>query len=417
MDEPVSRLAIITFVSILLFAFGAPASPKSIEASHTGAADNFALDMNPSATPANTATSLGSRQTCARIEANGLQDADEDAVDAIIIDVTATNITSAHPVIGFSYDVSYNETSLTLQAHDPNFLLTVNPGTEFFDASEAVPDIDVNDKWNGAGVDTGEGAPESGTGVLHRLTISADAGAASGTYAVALSDAAHIDSRNDAFIPDNLYGGSITVGTSYCSRTDSDGDGVFDEDEFSCAGAAAVYNPSLRPERIDGAFAGISDDGDTDIDELLPSGSAAYDCDGDGYKGDAVNTSSQSSSEKWVYGTADTRPDQDPCGWAPVPVPPFNLPIGWPADLRGDSSFSANKVNIQDLGAFTAPINRMNTSPGDANYDVRWDVVPGKSGLSKDINVVDLANISNVVAPAMLGGVKAFNGPNCPWPP
>jgi hypothetical protein len=91
--------------------------------------------------------------------------------------------------------------------------------------------------------------------------------------------------------------------------------------------------------------------------------------------------------------------------------------LAGPADLRGDSAFSTNKVNVQDLGTYTSPVNRMNTFPGDANYDVRGDIVPGKNGLSKDINVVDTANLTNIVAPAMLGGVKAFNGPSCPWPP
>jgi len=47
---------------------------------------------------------------------------------------------------------------------------------------------------------------------------------------------------------------------------------------------------------------------------------------------------------------------------------------------------------------------------------VRWDIVPGNSRLAKQINIVDQANLTTLYPP-MLGGVEAFGGPPCPWPP
>jgi len=73
-------------------------------------------------------------------------------------------------------------------------------------------------------------------------------------------------------------------------------------------------------------------------------------------------------------------------------------------------------VNIQDVATFTTPVRRINTSPGDVGFDVRWDLVPGNSGLAKQINIVDQANLTTLYPP-MLGGVEAFGGPPCPWPP
>lgn len=83
----------------------------------------------------------------------------------------------------------------------------------------------------------------------------------------------------------------------------------------------------------------------------------------------------------------------------------------WPGDLYAKGT-SYNKIDIQDIASFTAPIRRLDTSPGDPKYDVRWDVVPGKGAFGKDINIQDLTKISTFTAP-MFNGQKAFNGPVC----
>ncbi len=379
-------------------------SPNPLFASHADGADAISIDMNPVSAPANTATTLGSRQTCARVEPNNMQDADEDVVDGVALDVTVTNIPPSSPLTTFTFTLNYNESALTVTAYDINYLLAANAGSNLFDASDFVPDADWStDMWTSTALDFGEAAGETGSGVLQRVWISADSGVLSGYYSLTLTDAVHNDQNGLFVAPHTVHAAQIAVGV-YCPGTDSDSDGVYDIDENACGGA--VYNAAIRPERVDGAFAGVSDDGDALIDEPLPTGSDVYDCDGDGYKGAAENN---------VY-LPSIQGDQDPCGTAPTSLP-FNLPIGWPADLAaGSTSFpSGNKINVADLQSFTLPVRRLDTSPGDVNYDRRWDVVPGPGIFPKHINA-DLQSVSSLVPP-MLGGVRAMNGPPCPWPP
>ncbi len=140
----------------------------------------------------------------------------------------------------------------------------------------------------------------------------------------------------------------------------------------------------------------MDDDGDTQVDEALPAGAAGYDCDGDGYKG---------SAEAAIFSPVTTG-DQDPCGTN-----------GWPAEIVSSGSLpTANRVNLPDIQSFLMPVRRLNTSPGDDYFDVRWNLVPGAT-IGKQINVQDLQNLA-FLFPPMLGGVtRAFNGPVCPWPP
>ncbi len=178
---------------------------------------------------------------------------------------------------------------------------------------------------------------------------------------------------------------------------DDDNDKVFDVDEPPCGGTN--FNASLRPERID--LPG-DDDGDLLFNEALPPGAEAYDCDGDGYKG---------SAEATIYSPSAVA-DQDPCGTAPTP--PGGVPIGWPADLTTAGGFSANKVNISDLSVYVGVPRYLNTNVGTNPGDYRVDIVPG-STFGAHINIVDLQSVAFGTAP-MLGGVKMFNGPSCPWP-
>ncbi|MGH8248879.1 MAG: hypothetical protein ACREUU_20925, partial [Gammaproteobacteria bacterium] len=177
---------------------------------------------------------------------------------------------------------------------------------------------------------------------------------------------------------------------------DSDADGVDDIDELNCGGDPG--NASTRPERLDTPE---DDNGNTLIDEPLPAASINFDCDGDGFTG---------TTEDHVYFPA-TRGNQDPCGMHENP----HAPIGWPADLQG-TFFSFNKINILDLSSFVSPVRRFNSSPGDPNFETRWDVLPGTTILPKHINIQDIAAIS-LLRPPMLIDKRAFGGPNCPSPP
>ena len=175
---------------------------------------------------------------------------------------------------------------------------------------------------------------------------------------------------------------------------DTDGDGVSDVAEGACG--SDPLNAAKRPERLDGVFAGVDDDGDVAIDEALPGGSSGFDCDGDGYTG---------TEEAYAYNTgAATANDQDSCG-----------NNGWPSDLFS-SGGSANLVNLQDVTSFVAPPpSKFGTTEGGPNYVRRWDIF-GQNG------AIGLQDVTALVTgsrdkPPMLGGVRAFNGPVCPWTP
>jgi hypothetical protein len=123
---------------------------------------------------------------------------------------------------------------------------------------------------------------------------------------------------------------------------------------------------------------------------------ASGDTDGDGF----------SNNTEAYLGTnpTDSCGDLHSAGWS----------RSWPADLSaaGGIPDSTNKVTINDLTSFIAPVRRVNTSPGDLGYDPRWDISPGSSNFSTMINIQDMIQLL-IVAPPMLGSVRAFDGPAC----
>ncbi|HET9476275.1 MAG TPA: hypothetical protein VFP63_02175, partial [Dehalococcoidia bacterium] len=172
--------------------------------------DAFSIDMDPGATPANTATSLGSRQACARIDENNTLDQDEDVTaDTLSIDVTATNIPASDPMIAYGYTLNYNEAALTLQSADHNFLNFANGGT-LFNGSDGLPDANNNNQWVATVVDT-DIIADSGSGVLTRLTISSDAGVLTTEYPLTLTFAAAIDPSQGEHPPDVINNAKVAI--------------------------------------------------------------------------------------------------------------------------------------------------------------------------------------------------------------
>jgi len=145
--------------------------------------------------------------------------------------------------------------------------------------------------------------------------------------------------------------------------------------------------------------------------EALPGGATAFDCDGDGYTGTRENHVTQYLPQ--------TDGDQKVCQEydAAFPNVTHKPSKRWPSDMNG-SAFSVNKVNVQDLAAFTNPIRYLNQNVGTDPNDVRLDLVPG-STVGFHINVSDMAALTSGVSgfPAMLNGARAFGGPLCPTPP
>jgi hypothetical protein len=197
---------------------------------------------------------------------------------------------------------------------------------------------------------------------------------------------------------------------------DDDNDGVSDAAESPCGGDPLDVTPPLsRPERIDGPFAAVDDDGDTLVDEALPGGASAFDCDGDGYTGSAEDH--VTSYLVGPIGSADQKTCQEYDSAFPNTAAHVRPSQRWPSDIAS-GPFSGNKVNVQDLGAFITPNRYLNQDVGTDPADVRFDLLPG-SAFGFEINVADVAAITSGASgsPPMLGGSRAFNGPVCPWPP
>jgi len=329
---------------------------------------------------------------------------------------------------GFQYDLIFDPSQVRIVAADNQQMLAAAAGSSVLDVSDPIPDVDG--RLTVAAADTGGGnSSEDGAGVLTRLAIE---GIGNGIGSLTLADATLVDSSGIVMTAANLDYASIVVGPvsqpDPCADPDGDGiadaidncpavanedqpdneldgpgdacdpdddnAGVYDEDEIACG--ADPFVAAIRPERTDSTFAGLDDDGDGQIDEPLPGSGNSFDCDGDGYTG---------ATEDHVFGVA-ARGNQDPCGTT-----------AWPADfVPGGIPDSTNRVNLPDLTSFLAPVRYFGTNLGANPGDPRWDLNPGKGLFATDINIADLTSLLTV-APPMLYGTRAFNGPACPWAP
>lgn len=193
-----------TFLGSLL---GISGDNINLSAQEEGRAEDFSVDMDPFTTPANTVTSLGSREDCARLNTNSKLDADEDGIDEIIFDVTAGNIPASTKMLGFAFTIDY-PAGTELTSADTKGLLSTADGYAGFNVSEPLPDKDGT--FSAAAVDVNtQGA--SGSGFLMRLTFASTPDAKKGNYPITISSAAHIDLNNNAWEPKALEQGAIAI--------------------------------------------------------------------------------------------------------------------------------------------------------------------------------------------------------------
>jgi YVTN family beta-propeller protein len=196
------------------------------------------------------------------------------------------------------------------------------------------------------------------------------------------------DSMGDACDPD-IDGD----GQSNGADPDADADGIANVAETPCG--ADPLNHWVEPEQL--WKTGVDEDGDTLLNEPLPAGAEAYDCDGDGYTGNTENY----LYEYWIPGLGETF-DQRSCGY-----------LGWPTDTHGAST-SDGKVTILDLTKYIAPQRYLNTnvSPGSGQ---NFDLIPGAGVFPYEINISDVTALISGPSgfPPMFNFAKAFNGPTC----
>ncbi len=211
-----AALAVLAVTAATEFGGSARADVKGMAA--------MSLDMDPDGTPANTATSLGSIEGCARINANGTLDADEDTTaDTITVDVTATDIPVAAPMQGFQYILNYDEAKLTIQSSASDFLLNVTSGSSIFANDEPTPDTNGDGRFVAGALDIGPpGTEETGPGVLGQLTVSSDAGAAAGLYSLAFDEIESVHLEIGAsHIANSYHNGWIAIDQECMVPTDT----------------------------------------------------------------------------------------------------------------------------------------------------------------------------------------------------
>jgi cell division septation protein DedD len=114
------------------------------------------VDTDPAG---NTATSLGSITPCLSVS-----DGDTFEVDVFVAGVT--------DLLAWETYLFYDPSNITLADRDVSMFQAANTGSSVFDASEGLPDIDG--QYGIGAVDLAEPpAPDSGSGVLARLTLKA----------------------------------------------------------------------------------------------------------------------------------------------------------------------------------------------------------------------------------------------------
>ena len=122
------------------------------------------IDTDVNNTPANTATSFGTVERCSNWNPVG---------GTVEVDVVVSGIPPAVAghggISGFEFDIVYIEEAVEIGAINHEMLLAANAGSSIFEASDSTPDTDGVLKV--AAVDVGEGASESGNGVLARITV------------------------------------------------------------------------------------------------------------------------------------------------------------------------------------------------------------------------------------------------------
>jgi hypothetical protein len=98
---------------------------------------------------------------------------------------------------------------------DPSVhILAANAGSAVSNLSDTLPDDELNTRWESYAIDSANpsaSAPESGNGVLDRLTITADSSATTGQYLVSLSANVHVDASGAAYFPHSTGVANIAV--------------------------------------------------------------------------------------------------------------------------------------------------------------------------------------------------------------
>ena len=346
------------------------------------------LDVEEEATPGNTATSVGTIETCRRINKNGVLDADEDVVDGLYVDVVLANpgIPATYGLSAFGVSVSYDQARLRVTGRDGAFILTAHPLSNVTFNSNALPDTDGSFGAWGSDSSTNH---ESGDGVVMRITMEAM------PTAPTLSPIG-LPSLSLTTVPTTTWvgqanGATIAINAS-CDDFDADGDTVPDYVD-NCPAAA---NPGQQNVVHTGTPAGDAcDDPDTDgvadATDNCPdvSNPGQENTDGDEYSDACEQPQCVTVINHWAAPNGDSDCDGYPDSVPGAPVMARAgetvigtvssskcsltsaandepLPDAWPPDFN-----DSRLVNGADILSFNT---RFGSHAPDPPYDARWDL-------------------------------------------
>jgi len=255
---------------------------------HNSVTITVGLDANPDSSPANTATSLGSIESC-RSVSNG---------STFTVDFWVKGILSPE-IDSFQGDISYDKTRLKVTANNVSMLLGANPGSSVSNLTNTTTDAlpDQDGKFTPAAYDwgTAPGHAETGAGVLTKLTFEA---VAAGTSALTLTNVLMGDPtlpepnpigdiNSDGFFDGHIFSADIRIGSqcptpaptatpspSPTPPPDSDGDGIAD----SVDNCRTV--PNTGQQNADGDAFGDACDSCPTTFTGWPTPSGDTDCDG-----------------------------------------------------------------------------------------------------------------------------------------
>jgi len=117
---------------------------------------SIGVDADPTS---NTATSLGPIDSCVSVSTG----------DTFDVDIFIKNVTD---LLGWEVYFVYDSSIINIVDHDVEMFQAANEGSNIFDLSEALPDLDALYLLSAADLADPE-APDSGSGVLARLTLKA----------------------------------------------------------------------------------------------------------------------------------------------------------------------------------------------------------------------------------------------------
>ncbi|MDP2675772.1 MAG: hypothetical protein Q8Q00_12860 [Dehalococcoidia bacterium] len=197
-------IAIVALTAAAALA-GHPLASRGLQAVTVG------FDVDPGAAPANSATSLGSIEGCARVK--------NSAGNQFNIDVYVDKIPSGQDLAGFNYRLNFDDKRFRVVKENHELLLASAPGSnvlEFGGAGGGIPD--VTSPHDVAPVDLG--APPASlevgpmTGILGRYTLEVLQGAPDGVAELSLSSLGVFNSQGGEIHIDQAVAGHVALGSA-----------------------------------------------------------------------------------------------------------------------------------------------------------------------------------------------------------